>query len=199
MKKKNRIIGTQSFYNSHTGELVEMQIMDSDVNERDSNFHKLFLRSFVTALEDGGIMNQKTSLCFWILSNLTRDNLLLYTYRQIADKKGISYKTVADTMKRLLDTDFLRKHSSGYYMVNPDIIFKGSYQRRCMAYQIYSQLSSDDITNSQELQLQNLQSKISRLQKQEEKLKNKIEYTKLTQTDIEEPKSTKELETRKNK
>lgn len=182
MKKKNRVVGTQSFYNSSTGELVEMQLMESDITEKDSNFHKLFLPQFIAALEEGAILNQKTALCFWILSNLTKDNLLLYTYRQIAEKKGVSYKTVADTMKQLLQTDFIRKHSSGYYMVNPNIVFKGSYQRRCRAWNIYNQLAPDQAVNSQEIQLQNIQNKISRLRKQEETLKNKIEYTKLLES-----------------
>lgn len=186
MRQNRRIIGTQNFYNSSTGEIVEMQLVESDTPEKDSNFHKLFLKNFEEALKK--IVNKKTSLCFWILSHLTKDNLLLYTYREIADKTDTSYKTVADTMQQLLNSDFLRKHSSGYYMVNPDIIFKGSYQRRCIAYKTFSHTPYSNIIDNDETRLKEVQRTISRLQSREKKLQAKIERTNsLSKNDGEEP------------
>lgn len=184
MKKKNRVIGTQEFYNSSTGEIVEMQIMETDAYEKDINFHKLFLKNFINALEP--IANQKLSLCFWILSNLSKDNLLLYTYRQIADKTGVSYKTVADTMKYLQGADFVRKHGSGYYMVNPDIIYKGSYQRRCIAMGNYCQIPLDHTTNSDEIRLQDLQNSISRLQRKEKSIQNRLDLENFLHADSDQ-------------
>ncbi len=173
MSKSSRVIGTQEFYNRSTGEIVEMQLVQSDAPEKDYNFHKLFLKNFEEALKP--IVNKKTALCFWILSNLTKDNLLLYTYREISNKTDLSYKTVADTMQQLLNTDFLRKHSSGYYMVNPDIIFKGSYQRRCIAYRTFSQAPYSNLIDNDETRLKEVQNTISRLQSREKKLQAKIE------------------------
>lgn len=173
MKKKNKILGTQSYVNQTTGEIINMQIVETDEYEKDCNFHKLFLRDFVSTLEL--VANQKTKICYWIISNLTKDNLLLYTYRQIADKTGISYKTVADTMQILQDADFLRKHSSGYYMVNPCIIFKGSYPRRCHAWAVYQEEKHGDMVTSEEMRLRHIQKTISKLQRQEKKLQENID------------------------
>ena len=52
------------------------------------------------------------------------------TYRQIADKSGMSYQTVYRTMNTLLESDFLVKINSGAYRVNPDILFKGGKSDR---------------------------------------------------------------------
>lgn len=54
MQKQNQVVGTQSFYSATTGEIIEMQLMETDVPERDSNFHKLFLGEFTSALKYGG-------------------------------------------------------------------------------------------------------------------------------------------------
>ncbi len=176
MKKGNRIIGTESYVNTNTGEIVNMQIMETDVAEKDTNFHKLFLGSFVSTLELIG--NQKTKLFCWIITNTTKDNLLLYSYRQISDKTGISYRTVADTMKNLQDTDFLRKHSSGYYIINPNIIFKGSYQRRCIALKNYAEAEQGEKMLSEEKRLKDIEKSISKLQREEQKIRKKIDLEK---------------------
>lgn len=176
MKKVNKVIGTEKYINHRTGEVMEMNVVETDSYEKDSNFHKLFLKDFISALEL--VANQKTKICLWILSNLTKDNLLLFTYREIADKTGISYATVAETMKTLQDADFLRKHNSGYYIINPNIIFKGTLQRRYTALTKYNEAEHGEGVSSEELRLQKLSKRIAQLQKQEQKLQKNIEYLK---------------------
>ena len=176
MKKKIRVVGTERFVNPSTGEFKDMQIVETSEYEKDSNFHKLFLKDFVSALEL--VANQKTKLCYWIITNLTKDNLLLYTYRQIADKTGISYATVAETMKILQDADFLRKHKSGYYMVNPGILYKGSYQRRCMALNTYHETAASDGLSTDEIRLQKISKDIARLQRQAKNIQKNMDIAK---------------------
>ena len=120
-RRKMKIIGTEEYINAETGEIKEMQVIS--VEERDCNFHKLWLGHIIESLDMIG--NQKINLCLWILENLNRDNMLLYTYRQMADKTGISLDTVRLTMKALIESNFLTRHNSGCYIVNPDVIFKG--------------------------------------------------------------------------
>lgn len=179
MRKKQRIIGTETYYKKSTGELVPMDIVESREADTDVNFHKLFLKNFIHALKD--VADRKTALCFWILSNLTKENLLLFTYRQIADKTGCSYKTVADTMQVLLNNDFLRRLGSGRYMVNPDIIFKGSYQRRAAALKKYFQAPLTNSPGNPEAKLRTVQNNIERLKKQEQSLQNQIALAKLAE------------------
>lgn len=176
MRKSNKVIGTTSYINRETGEIKEMPVVETDIYEKDSNFHKLFLQEFISALEL--VANQKTKLCYWIITNMNRDNMLLYSYRQIADKTGISYGTVADTMKTLLEKDFLRRHSSGYYIINPGILFKGTYQRRSIALGKYYECEKGESLHSEEKRLQDIQKTIAKLQRQEKRIQKGLDMAK---------------------
>lgn len=124
--RKVRVVGTEMYVNQRTGELQEMQVIN--IEERDFNFHKLWLEHIVSSLELIG--NKKIKLAFWIIENLNRENQLTMTYRQISKNSGISYLTVAETMTALIDSDFLVRVNQGVYQVNPGIIFKGSRSNR---------------------------------------------------------------------
>ena len=125
-RKKVKVIGTKDFIDAETGEINTMNVVS--VEERDCNFHKLWLQHIVSSFDLIG--NQKIRLAFWIIENLNRDNILNYTYEQIAEKTGISYRTVFNTMKILIESNFLTRHNSGTYIVNPDVIFKGGKSDR---------------------------------------------------------------------
>ena len=124
--KKVKVIGTKEFIDPTTNELHNFQVVD--VEERDCNFHKMFLKQFLTTVDLIG--NQKMKLAFWIVDNLNHENQLVYNYRQIAEATGISLKTVQLTMQSLMECDFLRRRNLGCYMVNPDFIFKGTHLNR---------------------------------------------------------------------
>lgn len=124
--KKVKIIGNQTYINRDTGEIEDFQVVN--IEERDFNFHKVWLSHVINSLDLIG--NQKTKLAFWILDNLDRENKLTMTYRQISEKSGISYQTVSRTMKSLLESNFLQQINQGAYRVNPNVIFKGSRNGR---------------------------------------------------------------------
>lgn len=129
--------GQKNLVDPETGEMIPVQVQR--VEERDFNFHKLWFEHFVKSLES--ITNKRLQLAFWIIDNLNRDNQLIATYRKIADKTGMSLNTVITTMKALQEGNpaFLVKINSGAYMVNPDIIYKGSYTSRMAVMFDYSQ------------------------------------------------------------
>lgn len=124
--KKVKIIGNQTYINRDTGEIEDFQVVN--IEERDFNFHKVWLSHVINSLDLIG--NQKTKLAFWILDNLDKENKLTMTYRQISEKSGISYQTVSRTMKSLLESNFLQQINQGAYRVNPNVIFKGSRNGR---------------------------------------------------------------------
>jgi DNA-binding transcriptional regulator YhcF (GntR family) len=124
--KKVKIIGNQTYINRDTGEIEDFQVVN--IEERDFNFHKVWLSHVINSLNLIG--NQKTKLAFWILDNLDKENKLTMTYRQISEKSGISYQTVSRTMKSLLESNFLQQINQGAYRVNPNVIFKGSRNGR---------------------------------------------------------------------
>lgn len=169
--KKVKIIGTQQYINTTTGEIEDMQV--TKIEERDFNFHKVWMREFIAKLELVG--NTKTKLAFWIIDNLNTQNQLCMTYRQIAEKTGISLETVRITMKILMEADFLRKHNMGVYLVNPDIIYKGGKDGRLNVLSTYMDADKEPEELTEEMQLHNILRSIEKLQKQAIELQKRIE------------------------
>ena len=120
-RRKVKVVGTKEFIDAAPGEIHSMNLVT--VEERDCNFHKIWLSHIIETLDLIG--NQKINLFLWIMENLDKENKLCYTYRQMEQKTGISLKTIAETMKALIDSNFLTRHNAGTYIVNPDVIFKG--------------------------------------------------------------------------
>lgn len=124
-RKKSKIIGEQQLF-TEDGEIISCHVVQ--IEERDANFHKIWLGHIIQSLDLIG--NQKIRLANFILANLDRENKLVMTQRKIAEKSGISIGTIISTMKALQEGNFLTKINSGAYQVNPDIIFKGGKNDR---------------------------------------------------------------------
>lgn len=120
-RKKVKVIGTENYIKQDTGEIKEMEVIN--VEERDFNFHKVWLSHIINSIDLIG--NQKTKLAFWIIENLNKENQLIMTQRKIAEKTGMSIQTVSLTIKALIESNFLVKINSGAYRVNPNVLFKG--------------------------------------------------------------------------
>ena len=126
--KKQKFVRAKVYIDPETGEEVPFQ--EISVEDRDFNFHKVWLQHLINSLD--GISNQRLKLAFWIIDHLNRENQLVMTQRTIAKKSGISLYTVTQTMKALQEgkPSFLIKINSGAYQVNPDVIWKGSHKNR---------------------------------------------------------------------
>lgn len=182
--KKVKYIGTEQYINVRTGEVEDFSV--SNVEERDFNFHKVWMRNFISTLDIVG--NQKTKLCFWVIDNLNRENQLPFTYRQISSATGISLETVRTTMGILLESDFLRRINRGCYIVNPDIVFKGTRAGRLNILNQYQDTAKADEISDEE-KLSRLIDAITQLQKQAETLAKRIEK-KTSEASEELPEST---------
>lgn len=140
-RKKVKVIGHETYIKQDTGELAEMQVVQ--IEERDANFHKLWLGHILQSIDLIG--NQKTKLAFWILDNLNSENQLIMTQRKIAEKTGMSTKTVNATISALIESNFLIKINSGAYRVNPDVMFKGGKESRLNVLLQYRNEKADDM------------------------------------------------------
>jgi DNA-binding transcriptional regulator YhcF (GntR family) len=120
-RKKVKVVGTENYIKQDTGEIKQMQVID--IEERDFNFHKVWLEHILNSIDLIG--NQKTRLAFWIVNHLNRENQLIMTQRKIAESTNMSAQTVNSTLKALIQSNFLIKINSGAYQVNPDVVFKG--------------------------------------------------------------------------
>ena len=174
--KKVKVIGNQQYINFNTGEIEDFQV--TSVEERDFNFTKVWMKSFISTLDLVG--NQKTKLAFWLIENLNKENQLTMTYRQISEKTNISLETVRKTMEILLEVNFLKRINQGVYQVNPDILFKGNKNTRLNLLTQYNNLDNQE--NEKELTLQkklnNIQSTILKLNQEAEKILKKLQENK---------------------
>ncbi|BCC56668.1 replication/maintenance protein RepL [Bacillus cereus] len=125
-RKATKVIGTQTFINQETGELNEMQVIN--IEERDANFHKIWLGHIIESLDLIG--NKKIKILSFIMQNINSDNLFLMTYDEMAKELSISKPTIVETMKALQSSNFLKKVRNGQYAINPDVIFKGNKTNR---------------------------------------------------------------------
>ena len=130
-----RVIGSQDYIRSDTGEIVTMEVKEY-LEERDFNFTKVWLKDFARIIENLTSPSQNKFL-MWIITHVNRDNQVPMTVKQMAEAAGISRLTATITMKTLKAANFVKKVGTAY-MVNPDIIFKGSTKLRIEARRKYN-------------------------------------------------------------
>ena len=171
--KKVKFVGTQSYINANTGEIIDMEV--SQIEERDFNFSKVWMRNFIAALDIVG--NKKTKLCYWIIENINKENMLIGTLRDISKRTNTSLETVRLTIDILLDADFLRRKSQGVYIVNPNVIFKGGRGNRLNVLNQYNSNPRDEL--SDEVKLKNLLNTIEELNSEVEKLQKRLQEKEL--------------------
>ena len=100
----------------------------TEIEERDANFHKIWLGHVMESLDIIG--NKKVKILQFIINNMNKENQFLYTYSMIEKETNISRATIAETMTSLQSADFLKKVKNGHYEINPDVIFKGGKNAR---------------------------------------------------------------------
>ena len=167
--KRVKVVGTEEYINTRTGELEQMQV--TSIEDRDFNFTKMWMKNFISTLDIVG--NQKTRLCFWIIDHVDKENRLIGTYRTIASQSGMSFETVRITMKLLMDADFMRKAQNGVYVINPNLVFKGTRNARMNVLNQFT--SAEYVPLSDEERLDNLMASIAALTHRADELRRTIE------------------------
>jgi len=143
-RKKMKVFGTETYLNTQTGVLEEVQTIR--IEDRDANFHKIWLHHLVMSLDIIG--NTKMKFVFWLLDQMRADNLIPMTYEQMTKRSGYSYETIKRTMPLLIESGFLLRINQGVYQVNPDVIFKGGTENRFnILLQYRKQAEENDLTD----------------------------------------------------
>lgn len=164
--KKQKFVGFKEFLDTSTNEVVPMQVIQ--VEDRDFNFHKVWLKNLIMSLD--GISNQRLKLAFWILDHLDGENKLVMTQRAMAQKSGMSLDTVMKTMKALQSGSpaFLQKINNGAYRVNPNVIWKGSFDKRMGICFNYGREDQDEVRNEVQNEAREADLSIAEVEAQEE-------------------------------
>lgn len=124
--KKVKVQGGVKYVNQETGQVEDFQVIQME--DRDFNFHKLWLGHIITSLDMIG--NEKIKVLTYMLESANQDNVILGTQRGIAQAVGVSVPTVNATIKSLLESNLIKMLQQGVYVLNPDIIFKGGHNKR---------------------------------------------------------------------
>lgn len=166
MKKKqeDRLKNTmpeapQMYMNMDTQEKLLLQSVEK---QSDQNFHKIFLKPFKETLKD--VKSQKLELVLWIIEHMSWKNELDYSYREIAGESGISYQTVAATMKSLHENNFLCKRK-WKIIVNPNVVFKGGLDKRRYVWDNYKKLK-EQLVKDEENRKKNKEEKAAKAAKE---------------------------------
>ena len=142
-RKKTKVIGTKTYIDRDTGELNEMQVIS--IEERDANFHKIWLGHIVQSLDLIG--NKKIKVLNYLMENLNSENMFLEGQREVAKSLNISIQTVSRTFRALQESDFMRQPKNGIYQINPNIIFKGGKEKRFNVLLKYQTLDNKEKEN----------------------------------------------------
>ncbi len=129
--------------NLETGEANEI-IIHKDVDSQ--NFVKVFMADFLVAL---GILNSKSvAVVCYILENVKySDNTLIATKQQIAEGSGTSVRTVYTVLSQLQKAGFMKRKTTGVYIINPKYIIKGNENKRRMIIDYYNKNDKTTIQN----------------------------------------------------
>lgn len=125
-RDKTRVVGKQTYLNQATGEVVEMNVIES--KSSDFNFEKIWFSHILQALDCLG--SKKIKVVSWLLENKDNKNMIIATQRKIAESCHVSLQTVADVMRILISADVIRMEQQGVYMLSPDVVFKGDNRQR---------------------------------------------------------------------
>lgn len=134
-QRKVKVHGTQQYINQETGEVETFETIS--VEDRDFNFTKVWLSDLLFKLDI--ISNKKIKVAGYIIDHLNGENMFIGTAKSIAQELDVSQKTVHETLRALIDCDFIRKvGSGGVYAVNPECVFKGGHDKRLRVLTTYS-------------------------------------------------------------
>jgi predicted transcriptional regulator len=136
---KQVAIKARTLVDQETGEVISTTEIESKAT--DINFHKIFIAHIIEALDSIG--NQKIKLLTFLLAHKNNDNQIIMTQRDMAKKSEISLKTVSTTLKVLIQHDFIIKQSASVYLINPNMLFKGSGQKRMSILLTYTETQAD--------------------------------------------------------
>lgn len=104
----------------------------------DFDYDKVFLFNLLEGL--GVIGGAKFQASMWILRHKDDNNYIWVTTEQLAKECKISTKSAHRTLKMLQESNFLTQPKGtrgGVYQINPDMIFKGSHNKRMSVLTVY--------------------------------------------------------------
>ena len=159
---------TQTLIGTRQKELIDVEtgvsIWVDQITKRaygSKNFWKVYLMDFLTVL--GIIDSKQLDVFIYIVENTNQStNQFIGTYDKIAKDVNVSRPTIAKLMKKLQGNKFIKKVQNGVWLVNPNILMRGSDKKRQILLSYYQadepinevtfqRIKQKEITNKPEL------------------------------------------------
>ena len=159
---------TQTLIGTRQKELIDVEtgvsIWVDQITKRaygSKNFWKVYLMDFLTVL--GIIDSKQLDVFIYIAENTNQStNQFIGTYDKIAKDVNVSRPTIAKLMKKLQGNKFIKKVQNGVWLVNPNILMRGSDKKRQILLSYYQadepinevtfqRIKQKEITNKPEL------------------------------------------------
>lgn len=137
--------GTRRLIDADTGEIIEAQTITKTAG--DAGFHKIWLHHILEAVDEVG--NAKMRVLMWLLMHADSQNRIMCTYKEIMAATGVSVRTVAALMGKLRDASVIVEVRKSVWRLNPDVVFKGSHDRRMAVLIKYRDESQGDMFEEQ--------------------------------------------------
>jgi len=114
--------------NETTGEVMNVKTITKNYASNE-DFVKMFLGDFLMML--GICDSTQLKILIYVLKNTNlSDNLFYKTYRVMEKEIDTTAKTIAKVMLRLQEKGFIRKIKGGVWMLNPEVMYRGSENKK---------------------------------------------------------------------
>lgn len=126
---------TRELMDLQTGEVIQVEQVTKTI-PGGKQFWKVYMTDFLEVLE-GFECRQLEVLAHIIRNTNPTNNLYFGTYSEISQTVGVCRQTIASLMRRLQRQGFVKKVRGGVWMVNPNVLMKGSDRKRHMLLDRY--------------------------------------------------------------
>lgn len=124
--RKVRVVGNEQWVNADTGEVKDVQKIE--IEDADFNFDKVWLTHLAYAIDLISNQKIKVLMTLWKLKNY--ENKITISQPDLARQANVSLQTVNRTMRALIEAGFVQMVYPTVYRINPNIVFKGSFNNR---------------------------------------------------------------------
>jgi DNA-binding transcriptional ArsR family regulator len=133
--------GTRRLIDADTGEIIEAQTITKTAG--DAGFHKIWLHHILEAVDEVG--NAKMRVLMWLLTKADSQNLIMATYKEIAEETKVGLSTVRRLTVALREAAIIVEVRRSVWRLNPDVVFKGNHDRRMSVLIKYRDESQGDM------------------------------------------------------
>jgi DNA-binding Lrp family transcriptional regulator len=136
--KKLKALSHRKMVDQETGEIFDVGHVV--IEERDSNFEKIWLGHVCEAIEEIG--SRKIDVLLYLFRMRDNRNKVVAKIGEIAKGAGVSYDTVQRTLKALEESEVI-KRGYGYLTLNPSVIWRGGHPQRLNVMVTYAEMGEE--------------------------------------------------------